>query len=176
MTTTSYQTHTYADLQSTPIHLTVSRWVPKTKFSEPLQTTSLLNHYWSKSSIHFAVLTTSRKQKEHRGTVTQRHKKRANIRPSPLLSPWQHLPEGELFNCQWSWQKKIKRVCYHSVSMGLENISLLRKQACTRWCHLSADKQLAFQGPKLQFVPHRKQATPVCAAKWSWGSVPHNRK
>lgn len=67
-------------------------------------------------------------------------------------------------------------VCYHSVSMEQKNISLLRKQARTRWYRPSVDKQLAFWGPKLQFVLHRQQATPVRAAEWSRDSAPHNRK
>lgn len=67
-------------------------------------------------------------------------------------------------------------VCYHSVSMEQKNISLLRKQARTRWYRLSVDKQLAFWGPKLQFVLHRQQATPVRAAEWSRDSASHNRK
>lgn len=70
-------------------------------------------------------------------------------------------------------------VCYHFVSMRQKNISLLGKQAHTRWCHLSVDKQLALKGggTKLQFPPpQRKQATPVCAAMWSPNSASHNRK
>lgn len=99
----------------------------------------------------------------------------ANIRFSPLLSLWLAALTFGLV-VQLSVAVIEITVCYHSVSMGQKNISLLPKQAHTRWCSLSVDKQLAFWGPKLQFVPHRKQATPVCAAEWSQDSAPHNRK
>ena len=99
----------------------------------------------------------------------------ANIRFSPFLSPWL-----AALTCRLVVHLSVPMieitVCYHSVSMGQKNISLFWKQAHTRWCCLSVDKQLAFWGQKLQFVPHRKQATPVCAAEWSRDSAPHNRK
>lgn len=55
-------------------------------------------------------------------------------------------------------------VCYHFVSMRQKNISLLGKQAHTRWCHLSVDKQLALKGggTKLQSPPHKENKQHLC--------------